>query len=392
MAHDVFISYSSSDKAIAVAACTRLESNGVSCWIAPRDVVPGEDYGEAINSAIERARIMVLILSAHANASKHVIREVELAIKSEDIVIPMRIENVEPSGSLEYFLGPAQWLDAITPPIEAHLAKLVDTVRGLLGSPPSPPPPPPQSPPQPPNGPSKAVIGGVAAVIIAALVLAALALRSKPGSDAGIAPGPSPSVTKVGPPTTERIAVTQSASPIPPSGGGQTSIPATVATAQPSVPATVATAAQACQVAIGALFAESWASGLGCPTAAPKAVRGGFQRFERGIMVWRSDRNEIYTVPSDGESWERHPNRWTELPELTCQQANTPVGPVRGFGEIWCNRPDVRERLGGAQTGEEKVNLVIQDTIAGGHLLRITDRESLTVALMPDGSAKTEDR
>ena len=40
MALDVFISYSSLDKATADAVCNQLESAGISCWIAPRDILP----------------------------------------------------------------------------------------------------------------------------------------------------------------------------------------------------------------------------------------------------------------------------------------------------------------------------------------------------------------
>jgi hypothetical protein len=41
MAHDVFISYASEDKTVADAVCAMIESQGVRCWIAPRDVLPG---------------------------------------------------------------------------------------------------------------------------------------------------------------------------------------------------------------------------------------------------------------------------------------------------------------------------------------------------------------
>jgi hypothetical protein len=40
MAHDVFICYSANDKAAAQSICARLESAGVRCWIAPRDIRP----------------------------------------------------------------------------------------------------------------------------------------------------------------------------------------------------------------------------------------------------------------------------------------------------------------------------------------------------------------
>jgi len=48
MAHDVFISHSSVDKNAADAICHALEQSGVKCWIAPRDIQPGANYGGEI--------------------------------------------------------------------------------------------------------------------------------------------------------------------------------------------------------------------------------------------------------------------------------------------------------------------------------------------------------
>jgi hypothetical protein len=68
MAHCVFLSHSVKDKAVADAIVARLEADSVTCWVAPRDVVPGADWGESIINAIESSRIMILIFSQSANA------------------------------------------------------------------------------------------------------------------------------------------------------------------------------------------------------------------------------------------------------------------------------------------------------------------------------------
>ena len=68
MAHDVFLSHSEKDKAVADAVVAHLEAESVSCWVAPRDVVPGADWGESIINAIESSRIMILIFSKNANS------------------------------------------------------------------------------------------------------------------------------------------------------------------------------------------------------------------------------------------------------------------------------------------------------------------------------------
>jgi hypothetical protein len=63
MVHNVFISYSSKDKPIADAICANTEANGVRCWIAPRDIAPGEDWPTAITKTIFQSLIMVLVFS-----------------------------------------------------------------------------------------------------------------------------------------------------------------------------------------------------------------------------------------------------------------------------------------------------------------------------------------
>ena len=68
-AKEVFISYASQDAPIAKLLVEALENHGISCWIAPRDVVPGSLYADEIVGAINAAKIVVLVLSEHSVAS-----------------------------------------------------------------------------------------------------------------------------------------------------------------------------------------------------------------------------------------------------------------------------------------------------------------------------------
>jgi hypothetical protein len=129
---DVFVSYASKDKVIADAVCARLEASGIRCWIAPRDIVAGTSYGEAIIDAIHGAKVMVLVFSSSANASGHIPKEVERAVSSGVAILPFRIEDVAPGKSLDYFIGSVHWLDAMTPPMEKHLDFLAATVHKLI--------------------------------------------------------------------------------------------------------------------------------------------------------------------------------------------------------------------------------------------------------------------
>jgi TIR domain-containing protein/uncharacterized protein DUF1566 len=135
MAHDVFISHSSKDKAVADAVCATLEQHHIRCWIAPRDIGPGQEWGESIVTAIHSSRVMVLIFSASANESPQIRREVERAVHKSVVIVPMRIEDVLPQKSLEYFIGAVHWLDAFNKPLENYLENLAGVVSGILGGP-----------------------------------------------------------------------------------------------------------------------------------------------------------------------------------------------------------------------------------------------------------------
>lgn len=132
MAHDVFVSYSTKDKSTADAICAALEANGIRCWIAPRDILPGSDWGESIIDAIHACRAMVLVFSGNSNASSQIKREIERAVNACIPVLPFRIEDVLPSKTLEYFISTQHWLDALTPPLEQHLQYLATTMRAIL--------------------------------------------------------------------------------------------------------------------------------------------------------------------------------------------------------------------------------------------------------------------
>jgi hypothetical protein len=135
MAHDVFISYSSKDKVVADAVCAVLEQHRVRCWIAPRDIGPGAEWGESIVGAIAGSRVMVLIFSASANESPQIRREVERAVHNNVVIVPMRIEDVLPQKSLEFFIGAVHWLDAFDKPFGNYLEHLAGVVTGILGAP-----------------------------------------------------------------------------------------------------------------------------------------------------------------------------------------------------------------------------------------------------------------
>ena len=128
---DIFVSYASQDREPAFRIVAYLEQNGIRCWVAPRDVPPGMEYGEAIIQGIAQSRALVLILSDQSNESQFVRKEVERAVSKTKPVLPVRIREVKPSGSLEFFISSSQWVDAWKSPMEQHLLPLVAAIKAM---------------------------------------------------------------------------------------------------------------------------------------------------------------------------------------------------------------------------------------------------------------------
>ncbi len=128
MGNDVFISYSSDDAEAAETICERLEAEGLRCWIAPRNIMAGVKWSEAIIDALDQAKIMLLVLSASSVKSAQVEREVERAADRQLPIIPLRIHDVSLSKAMQFFIGPSHWLDAYEPPLARHLEDLVEAV------------------------------------------------------------------------------------------------------------------------------------------------------------------------------------------------------------------------------------------------------------------------
>jgi hypothetical protein len=133
MAHDVFISYSTKDKIIADAVCAKLEESKIRAWIAPRDVPGGSNFAASIIRAINTCKVFVLIWSANTNTSNHILNEINQAFDQGIIILPFRIQDVQPTDEMRYYLGRTHWLDAIDPPLENHIENLIDTILINLG-------------------------------------------------------------------------------------------------------------------------------------------------------------------------------------------------------------------------------------------------------------------
>ena len=123
--YSAFISYASENRDKADEICASLERRGLVCWIAPRDIRAGREYGDEIIQGLERSAAVVLVLSQAANTSVFVLREVERAISKDINVVPVRIEEVTPSPGLELFISGTHWMDVWRGDWDDHMDRLV---------------------------------------------------------------------------------------------------------------------------------------------------------------------------------------------------------------------------------------------------------------------------
>jgi formylglycine-generating enzyme required for sulfatase activity len=160
----VFISHSSRDYAKSRTLTDALEGRGVKCWISERDIGAGDNYGDSIVEALERAQAMVLVFSENANNSEEIKKEIAIASQRKITVIPVRIEDVAPSKAYRYELATRNWIDLFAD-WDSGLQRLVDRIAAVDASI-QPTPPPMQIPP-----PAKSSVWAYAAISVAMLTI-----------------------------------------------------------------------------------------------------------------------------------------------------------------------------------------------------------------------------
>lgn len=130
---DVFISYKAEEAEEATWVKSVLESNGISCWMAPACIPGGSSYAIEIPQAIKGSKVFVLILSSKAQSSRWVSRELDLAINEGKIVMPFMLENCELKDDFNFYLTAVQRYTAYENKAAA-IEKMLKEIKALIGS------------------------------------------------------------------------------------------------------------------------------------------------------------------------------------------------------------------------------------------------------------------
>ncbi len=157
---EIFISYSTLDTASAETVRNVLEKNGLSCWMAPRDIPGGSNYTKEIPLAIRNCKVFVLILSQNAQSSHWVLKELDSAVNCGKVILPFMLDDCILNDEFNFLLTGAQRYAAYQKKAEV-MQSLIGRIRSILEVT-DPNPAPQQAPQKQPSSPSPAYFGEVA--------------------------------------------------------------------------------------------------------------------------------------------------------------------------------------------------------------------------------------
>lgn len=108
---DIFISYSSKDKAVADQVVAHIEKAGYTCWVAPRNIEGGAEYSEVIEKAILECQVFLLIFSENSAQSSWVKSELNIAFSENKYLVPYKIDATPLKGTMRLLLNDKHWIE-----------------------------------------------------------------------------------------------------------------------------------------------------------------------------------------------------------------------------------------------------------------------------------------
>jgi hypothetical protein len=112
-AKDVFISHSSKDNEVALKIASVLSNNNITYWLDLNDIpADGGIFAGHITQGLEQAKIFLLILSSSANASPHVLNEINMAfsMRLPFLIYNLDLNEADFNDDLRYYLASKQFI------------------------------------------------------------------------------------------------------------------------------------------------------------------------------------------------------------------------------------------------------------------------------------------
>ena len=129
--HDVFISYKVDDFETAQWVRSVLETNDISCWMAPADIPGGSSYAVEIPMAIQQCKVMVVIMSEHTQDSIWVPKELDSGLNKGKLIMPFMVDNISLRDDFNFYLSNVQRYAAYENKTKA-IEKMLREIRAVL--------------------------------------------------------------------------------------------------------------------------------------------------------------------------------------------------------------------------------------------------------------------
>ena len=100
----VFVCCAIEDEAAGEAVRASLECGGLKCFLQNPGLAPAQSSANRISETIREAELFLLILSRQSNQAPDVRQQLETAAHFQLPLVTFRIEPVQPSDDLSYFL------------------------------------------------------------------------------------------------------------------------------------------------------------------------------------------------------------------------------------------------------------------------------------------------
>lgn len=107
----IFISHKKENLGEILPFIQMLESSGIPCWYAPRNIPEGQEYQTRIAMDIEKVELVLVFITKDLEQSVFVPKEVDRAITYNKIILPVMMDGSTVPKSLELFLCNIQWFD-----------------------------------------------------------------------------------------------------------------------------------------------------------------------------------------------------------------------------------------------------------------------------------------
>ena len=134
--HDVFISFSFKDQAVAENISNQLNHiYGIPCWICTTEIRAGDGFYDIISDAITASKVLLFVQTKNSVQSKEIPDEVCQAIGDGKTIVSFVVEDSELRGTLKLKLSGKQFVDGKKPTLDDRIEDLAHELCKILDRP-----------------------------------------------------------------------------------------------------------------------------------------------------------------------------------------------------------------------------------------------------------------